>query len=156
MSLGVCLPLIASLTPGKVQGTALYGIDVRIAIESSLNRLQSAWAKNLLGIGTCPQGAWNIVRADCGWCRRLGTTMLERALALSIRVQLLPLDHPALIAFQIASASEIASWASQLREIQWRLSSFGPLPPITDILSDAEIDEARSSATAGKWCEDLP
>ena len=52
--------------------------------------MQVGWAKQLLGIGDCRQGLHAFLLAECGWARRLGTTMLLRAVMLEARIQLLP------------------------------------------------------------------
>ena len=52
--------------------------------------MQSDWAKTLLGAPRCRAGSWILWVIECGWLSRLGTKMLERAIMLKARAQILP------------------------------------------------------------------
>ena len=43
---------------------------------SQLNRMQAEWARHLLGIAGCRQGAWPFLVSEVGWQMRLGTRMI--------------------------------------------------------------------------------
>ena len=83
-----------------------------------LNRMQAGWARALLGIRDAQQGPWSILIAECGWVRRLGTLMLERAIMLKARASLLPRQHPLNWLLRESCASSTPNWATAVAEIQ--------------------------------------
>ena len=114
----------------------------------ALKKLQVSWAQTLLGFRAERAGQWALVVAECGWVRRLGTRMLEKAVLLKARVALLPETLPASRLLHLASSSSSPSWATAVKDIQINTFPELPIPDITSFLSLEEVREARSSRTA--------
>ena len=114
------MPVQAAAIPGRVEQSALFGmefcIDVRGALHQ-LNRMQVGWAKALLGIRDCPQGQWSFLVVECGWTVRLGTRMIMRAILLHARIVLLPVTCPAHIVASRARACKSNSWVSSVASL---------------------------------------
>ena len=83
---------------------------------------------------------------ECGWPARLGTIMLEQALMLKARTQLLPASHHARRILSLAEGTTVRIlWTTALASIERRLGLSRPLPSITSFFSARELDEARNS-----------
>ena len=98
MSLQLPVPLIAACVNSRIAPVALYGVEFCIgltAAETELNRLQASRAKAILDCRGSYPGPWTIWLVECGWTRRLGTVLLEKAIMLDARVTLRPPQHPA-------------------------------------------------------------
>ena len=153
LSLGLPTPLIASGVIIHVQSAILYGLEFCILIDgaaSALNRMQVGWAKAVLGCRYAAEGAWPIWLCECGWDRRLGTLMYERAIMLLARLQVLPSMQPARRLLEAALSSEQFTWASYLRDrIMANLFS-DPIPMLREIFTEGEIHVASTSDFARK------
>ena len=134
-SLGLPIPLQAAAIPSRIASVVLHGLEFCISVpmaESALNRVQASWAKSLLGCRGAREGKWPIWVAERGWFRRLGTLMLERAILLKSRAQLLPLAHRVVRILSAASRSS-TTWAYEVARIQHRPDFIRPIPDISII-----------------------
>ena len=109
-----------------------------------LNRMQAGWAKALLGIRDAQQGPWAVVIAECGWTRRVGTLMYERAIMLKARAALTPPEHPVNQLLVFASSSRASPWLEALSTFQSSSALCEAIPGIADYISAADILEARA------------
>jgi hypothetical protein len=104
---GVSIPVTAAQVPLRVESAILFAapfLFLAPKAESTLNRLQVAWGRRLLGCQSGPGLKWSIVTAQCGWCLRLGTRMYERTLMTRARILLLSLAHPTSRLLRLADA----------------------------------------------------
>ena len=65
-SLGLPLPLVASLIPNRAVTKTLYGVEFLIGIadaEGLLNRMQVTWARQVLGISGTRAGSTSLLLA---------------------------------------------------------------------------------------------
>ena len=144
---GLPFPLQASVIPARVEAAALYGLELcirTVGAEHQLNKLQVSWAKTLLGIQYSREGAWPILLAECGWHRRLGTRMLERAIMLRARILLQPVGNFAHRILREASSLVGSTWVKDVEDIiaGSRLDAFEDILPY---LGPATTEQARSS-----------
>ena len=147
-SLGLPIPLQAAAIPPRIASVVFHGLEFCISVpgaELGLNRLQVDWAKELLGCGGARGGPWPIWVTECGWPRRLGTLMLERAIILKARFSLLPPSHPAAQLLILACESSGDTWVSRVSALQYRADFSCPIQDIADFLTTEETSSARSS-----------
>ena len=145
-SIDLPFPILSAAVPQRVVANVRYGLEFVVAVEgaeSALNRMQVVWARTLLGLRGHRVGLWPFLVAECGWSMRLGTIMLEQALMLKARTQLLPEAHPAKRVLSLTALSSVAiPWPDAVSEIQRRLGLTAPLPDITATVSDTDLEEA--------------
>ena len=112
---------------------------------SELNRLQYLWGCKLLGFHTGPRLKWSIVAAQCGWTLRLGTRLLERAIMLRARLQVLPAGHPAAVMLHLATCLAASTWASDVRDAMVGNMLPEQIPELLDHPAStlAKVEEAR-------------
>ena len=157
LSIFLPMPLQACAVSSRIEPVVLYGCEFCIQApdaERTLNRLQSSWCRHLLGFPESRAGSTIFLVAECGWRRRLGTTMFERAVLLKARAQLLLASHPAHQLLAMASSSMLSSWAERVSILQQLPSFEQPIPDITactptTVIAQAQVDpEARRACLA--------
>ena len=140
-------PLQAAAILSRIEGVTLFGIESTIAVPgagATFNRLQAGWARHLLGFPRRREGRQSLVIAECGWTRRLGTKMLERAVLLKARVQLLPLEHPACALLRVATTAEFETWATSVARIQSLPQLPFRIPDIAETMSADTVAQGRA------------
>lgn len=78
-SISLPCSLQCMVIPARIEAVVMHGIEFCIAVpgaESALNRMQSDWAKTLLGAPRCRAGSWILWVIECGWLLRLNTKTL--------------------------------------------------------------------------------
>ena len=139
---------MAAQVPLRVEPALLYAAPFLVAVPramSELNRLQYQWGCKLLGCHTGPRIKWSIVSAQCGWTLRLGTRLLERAIMLRARLQVLPTGHPAAAMLQLATCLVASTWASDVREVMVGTILPDQIPELLDhpAATPDKVEEAR-------------
>ena len=141
------VPVRMAAIPVRIEPIVLYGIEFCLGVPNavkSLNQLQVSWAKSLLGISMSRAGTWPFLICECGWTRRLGTSMYARALMLKARASLLPASHPTSQLMLALHGGFAHSWLGQVADVQ-RHTEFGErIPDIGEVFSEADIALARS------------
>ena len=155
-SMAFCLPSQAAQIECQLAPKVLYGASFLVGVEGAftrLNRLQADWARFLLCHKfTAPINGFRAM-AQCGWIRRLGTTMIERAIMARVRVALLPEDHPAVFMLHLADHIPAITWNSSLRSTLLDLGLKDSIPDISqlpDLLDNDAIIAARLCSAARK------
>ena len=67
LSLNLPIPLLSAAIPSRIESVALYGVELCVGCanaESSLNNLQAAWARSLLGCKESCAGAQILLVAE--------------------------------------------------------------------------------------------
>ena len=150
-SLGLPTPLQALEVPRRVEPAALYGLELCISVpgaEAALDHMQAGWAKHLLGIGNGRQGLHAFLLAECGWCRRLSTSMLLRAVMLKARIQLLPPHHLAASLLVLADSAGYNTWSEAVDRIR-RDSRLPYVIPLINVAhSEETLVELRNNKDA--------
>ena len=81
-SAGFSVAVEALEVPRRLEPLVLYGSELPVLAEGAEmrpNRLQSSWAKTILGARSFTEVRGTLAVAECGWSLRLGTAMLEKA-----------------------------------------------------------------------------
>ena len=158
LSIYLPFPLQATAVTSRIGPVVLYGSEFCILVPDAmqkLNRLQATWARHLLGFPQSRAGAVAWLVAECGWQRRLGTRMYERAVLLKARAQLLPLGHPTRILLGIAgSSTNIGSWAARVASLQCLPDFSSPIPDILECTPEDILVKAYGDADARRSCLD--
>ena len=127
------IPVAAAQTPLRVQSAEQYVAPLSAGTPGAgagANKLQANWGRRLLGCHGGPPIRHAIVVAQRGWPTRLGTRFLERVIMARARLQVLPSDHPAAVAFRAAKDMGTPTWETAAL----RLLGCLPSPP-ADLLS---------------------
>ena len=105
-----------------------------------LNRLQSSWAKTILGAPGFTEIRGTLAVAECGWNLRLGTAMLEKTVLFYNKLLLLPAIHPAKMMLKLALLVPCHSWARRVRDIMSDPRLAAPIPDIVNanVITNAE------------------
>ena len=111
-------------------------MTLRTVFESPINKIKNTCFTNKLE----PQES------------RLGTKMFERAIMLKARLALFPASHPAYQLLAVALSSGQPTWAAKVHDIQNCDCFLEPIPDITDVLSLADVAEARSCKAFLRSC----
>ena len=154
-SAGFSVAVEALEAPRRLEPLVLYGAELLILAEGAegrMNRLQSSWAKAILGARRFQDVRGSLAVAECGWKLRLGTAMLERAILFFNKVLLLPRSHPTRQMLTIALLVPCDSWA---RRVQLAMSDprlLYPIPEVTNsgCATSSELAEAASCARVRK------
>ena len=148
---GFSVPIMAAQVPLRVESAVLFAGAILATVPGAilaLNRLQVEWARRILGCHSGPQVKWWIVIAQCGWARRLGTKLVERAILARARIQLLPGVHPTARMLQIADAVPALSWARKVSALMSSGEFGGVIPDIVDggVFTQEQLGTARGNA----------
>ena len=146
-SRSLAFPLMATSIPNGVESVCLYGMELCVGsqrVEFRLDRMQVGWAEALLGVCDCTEGSWPVLLAECGWVIRLGANMLERAIMLSARLQLLPPCHPAALLFHVAQGMTATTWLSEITKWQRSLKLPAHIPEPSEASAADELFKGRS------------
>ena len=134
-SAGVPLPVIAAEIPSRIVSVVKYRAPFLVLasnLELSLNHAQFRWALNLLGCDRSDRLKRALPLTQLGWTSRLGSVVLETAIATLARIECLQEDHPAAVMFRVTSQVTLPSWVTVVRQHMLRLRRFGWILPITE------------------------
>jgi len=133
--------VLCETVPVYVESVALFGIALCIGVPSfelRLNRVQTTWARYLLGIPGELIGAMAALMVACGWTRRLGTRCIGEAIMLEARLVLQAPDGVLHHVLQNARSTNLTSWISKVARIRL---SLGDIPCISGWLSASDLQK---------------
>ena len=111
---GFSVPILAQQVQSRIVPGILYLAPLLVMaprMAGTLDRLQSKWARMILGCHNGPLVAWPLLRAACGWNLRLSCQVWEVAFVAFARLVALPELHPGHRLLQLALATTAPSWA---------------------------------------------
>ena len=148
---GVPLPVIADEVPSRIESIVTFRAPFLVLapyFEVVLNSVQHKWALEVLGCNSSISLKVGLPCVQLGWTSRLGTRVLDFAIATLARLQCLPDDHPAAVMVHAASEVTWPTWVSVIHEHMRRLRHFGWILPISEhpafapSVRQAKIDHA--------------
>ena len=125
-SQGLPFPLQAAAIPPRVEAAALHGLEFCISTQQRNpdQQVTSFMGQSTIRNQCCNQGLWPLMQAECGWARRLGTRMFERAIMLRARMLLLPAGHIAQSMLIQSRATVNSTWERSVAELQSGVGAF--------------------------------
>ena len=132
---GVPLPVIADEVPSRIESIVTFRAPFLVLapnFEVVLNSVQHKWALEILGCNSSISLKVGLPCIQIGWTSRLGTRVLDFAIATLARLQCLPDDHPAAVMLHAASEVTFPTWVSEIHQHLQRLRCFGWILPISD------------------------
>ena len=135
--------MTAAQVPLRVEPAVPFAAPLLAVVPGAIvafNRLQLEWGRRILGCHTGPHLRWMIVIAQCGWSRRLGSKLVERAVMARARMLVLPDSHPSARMLALADSVPAFSWSKSVLEIM-ASGSFGGVIP--DLVLDSVFPSER-------------
>ena len=115
-----------------------------------LNKLQSWWARHMLGCQYARHIRWHCLRLQCGWALTLSSKVDLSAIMALARLRLVPSGHPGARLLTLVWDLPCPGWAAAVRLC---MEDTSLAAPISDILSHpafstAEVTQARADSVA--------